>query len=167
MRMHATSKAGLRPPGRAPQRVVDGSFPLAASVGYQIRATHRLLQRRLQARIAPHGITLGMWYFLRALWEEDGLTQSELSRRVGTMEPTTLTAIQAMQRKGLVKRIRSKQDRRKLAVCLTPKAQELKQQLLPLARKVVEQATDTLAAAQVRQLLLLLDAIQTNLAADD
>ena len=112
MPLRSISKAGTRPLRRAPQRAIDSIFPLVSSVGYQIRATHRLLQRRLQARIEPHGVTLGMWYFLRALWEEDGLTQSELSRRVGTMEPTTLTAIQTMQRKGLVRRIRSKQDRR-------------------------------------------------------
>ena len=92
-----------------------------------------------------------MWYFLRALWEEDGLTQSELSRRVGTMEPTTLTAIQTMQRNGLVKRIRNKQDRRKLSICLTPKANALKMQLLPIARDVVEQATGGLAPAAPQQ----------------
>lgn len=66
------------------------------SVGFQIRDAHRLMQRYLQSQIEPHGLSLGMWYFLRALWFEDGLTQSELSRKVGTMEPTTLAAIKAM-----------------------------------------------------------------------
>src|ERR671912_2557274 len=74
------------------------AFPLEASIGYQLRATNRLIQRLLQSRIAPYGVTLGMWYFLRALWEEDGLTQSELSQRVGTMDPTTLSAIAGMER---------------------------------------------------------------------
>jgi DNA-binding MarR family transcriptional regulator len=107
-----------------------------------------------------------MWYFLRALWEENGLTQSELSRRVGTMEPTTLTAIQTMQRSGLVKRVRNKEDRRKLHIYLTPKANELKIQLLPIAREVVEQATGNFAPADTRKLLSLLGAIQMNLGAD-
>src|SRR5262245_43915778 len=120
MRSNAKSKARAGAPTPTPQRAADFSFPLDLSVGYQIRMTHRMLQRHLQARIEPHGVTLGMWYFLRALWEEDGLTQSELSRRIGTMEPTTLTAIQTMQRNGLVKRVRSKEDRRKLQIYLTP-----------------------------------------------
>ena len=84
-------------------------FPLQESVGYQIRATHRLLQRYLQMKIEPYDVTLGMWYFLRALWNEDGLTQRELSNRIGTMEPTTLSAIQIMERRGLVTRVRRKQ----------------------------------------------------------
>jgi hypothetical protein len=86
----------------------QADFPVTVSVGYQIRATHRALQRFLLLKIEPHGVTLGMWYFLRALWTEDGLTQRELSRRVGTMEPTTLSAIVKMERIGLVKRSRNK-----------------------------------------------------------
>jgi DNA-binding MarR family transcriptional regulator len=163
MPSNAKPKAKEASPGRLPQRAADISFPLDLSVGYQIRMTHRMLQRYLQIRIEPYGVTLGMWYFLRALWEEDGLTQSELSRRVRTMEPTTLTAIQTMQRNGLVKRVRSKDDRRKLHVYLTPKANELKKQLLPIAREVVEQATGNFAAADTRKLLSLLGAIQMNL----
>ena len=157
------SKAGAGSLVRPQRRAVDFNFPLDLSVGYQIRMTHRLLQRRLQDRIEPYGVTLGMWYFLRALWEEDGLTQSELSRRVGTMEPTTLTAIQTMQRSGLVKRVRNKDDKRKLHVYLTPKANDLKRQLLPIARDVVEQATGNFVAADMRKLLSLLSAIQMNL----
>src|ERR687894_1049478 len=83
-------------------------FPLDASVGYQVRMVYRAMQRLLQTRIGPHGVTLGMWYYLRALWSEDGLTQRQLSHRIGTMEPTTLGAIQIMERNGLVRRVRSR-----------------------------------------------------------
>ena len=100
-------------------------FPLEASVGYQVRMVYRAMQRLLQSRIEPHGVTLGMWYYLRALWSEDGLTQSELSRRIGTMEPTTRGAIQAMERSTLVKRVRSKDDRRKVHIRLPKKGRDL------------------------------------------
>src|SRR5438270_2003283 len=94
------------------------SLPLARSVGYQIRATHRLVQRALQARIEPHGVSLGMWYYLRVLWDHDGMTQRELSRMVGQMEPTTLSAIAAMEKEGFVRRVRNAQDKRKMNVYL-------------------------------------------------
>jgi MarR family transcriptional regulator, organic hydroperoxide resistance regulator len=164
--MPSNAKSKAKAPLRSPERASGSSFALELSVGYQIRTTHRMLQRHLQMRIEPHGVTLGMWYFLRALWEEDGLTQSELSRRVGTMEPTTLTAIQTMQRKGLVKRIRNKQDRRKLSICLTPKANELRKQLLPIARGVVELATSGFTPADTRKLLGFLSGIQMNLGSE-
>jgi MarR family transcriptional regulator, organic hydroperoxide resistance regulator len=88
------SVAGQRRRQRPPVPAFD--LPLEKSVGYQVRMTHRALQRFLQAKIGPHGVTLGMWYFLRILWQEDGLTQRELSNRIGTREPTTLIAIAAM-----------------------------------------------------------------------
>ena len=142
-------------------------LPLAESVGYQVRMTHRALQRHLQAKIEPHGVTLGMWYFLRALWHEDGLTQRELSRRIGTMEPTTLTAIISMEREGLVSRVRNKDDRRKQNVFLTPKGQALKAKLLPLAAEGVRTATDGLSHREVGSLLQFLSAIQRNLEVAD
>ena len=141
----------------------DADFPFAESVGYQIRSTHRALQRFLQLKIEPHGITLGMWYFLRALWNEDGLNQRELSHRVGTMEPTTLSAILNMEKKGLVRRVQNKKDRRKWHVHLTPKAQALKRELIPLAREVVDTAVQGLSRKEVKQLLDGLAEVQKNL----
>ena len=138
-------------------------FPLEQSVGYQIRVTHRALQRFLQLKIEPHGVTLGMWYFLRALWHEDGLNQRELSRRVGTMEPTTLSAILNMEKKGLVRRVQNKKDRRKWHVHLTTKGRALKAELIPLAREVVDTAVQSLSRKEIRQLLEGLAEVQRNL----
>ena len=150
----------------APKAVGDPThFPVASSVGFQIRATHRLLQRFLQLKIEPHGITLGMWYFLRALWDEDGLTQRELSQRVGTMEPTTLSAILNMESRGLVRRVRDKVDRRKLHIHLTAKGRDLQHKLIPLARDVVATAVQGLSVAEEKKLLATLAEIQKNIVA--
>jgi MarR family transcriptional regulator, organic hydroperoxide resistance regulator len=121
------------------------------------------LQRLLHAKIAPHGVTTGMWYFLRALWHEDGLSQSELSRRVGAMEPTTQAAIIALERKGWIVRTRDARDARKRCVRLTPAGRRLKSRLIPLARAVVGTATAGLGKARTRALLATLAVVQTNL----
>lgn len=162
MKINKLSKAKTaRATSRTKNR--DESFPTSKSVGYQIRTTHRLLQRFLQLKIEPYGVTLGMWYFLRVLWIEDGLTQRELSRRVGTMEPTTLSAILAMEKKGYVRRVRNKKDRRKLHVYLTAKGRSIKNDLIPLAKDVVATAVEGLSARDIRQMLKGLAEIQENL----
>ncbi len=140
-------------------------LPLQRSVGYQVRMTHRRLQRFLQSKIEPFGVTLGMWYYLRILWNEDGLTQRELSRRIGSMEPTTLTALLSMERSGLVRRVRNRGDRRKMNVHLTKKGRELEVKLLPLAVEVVETATAGLSRREVDGFLRLLHLMQRNLEA--
>lgn len=139
------------------------TLPFDHSVGYQIRVTHRLVQRFLHQKISPHGVTLGMWYFLRALWHEDGLTQSELSTIVGTMEPTTLNAIKAMEASGIVRRVRNEQDRRKMNVFLTPRGRQLQKELMPLAREVVEAAVEGFSQDERRAFMTSLSAIQKNL----
>jgi MarR family transcriptional regulator, organic hydroperoxide resistance regulator len=113
---------------------------LNASLGYQIRVTHRALQNPLKATISPFGVSLGMWYFLRVLWEEDGLTRRELSNRVGTMEPTTLTALRSMEKKNLIIRKRNAFDGRKINVFLSDKGRNLRDVLLPKANRILERA---------------------------
>src|SRR5262249_36942587 len=94
-------------------------FPPTESSGYLVRDTHRAFQRLLERRIAAYGVTRGQWYFLRVLWNEDGLTQRELSARVGMMEPTTVIALRSMEKSGLIRRRRSTDDKRRSHVWLT------------------------------------------------
>lgn len=117
------------------------------SAGYLVRDAHRAFQRLLERRIAPYGVTRGQWYFLRVLWTEDGLSQRELSERVGMMEPTTVIALKSMEKAGLVRRERSAEDKRRARVWLTPKAQRLRNVLLPVARTITVEARRGVALA--------------------
>ena len=139
------------------------ALPFEESVGYQVRQTHRLLQRYLQRKIEPYGVTPGMWYFLRALWDRDGMTQRELSLVVGTMEPTTLTAIKAMERSGLVRRVKNADDRRKINIFLTRRGQALRAELMPLAKEVVGNAVANFSEEEKSALLNYLKAVQETL----
>src|SRR5215470_17532475 len=120
----------------------NSEFPPDESSGYLVRDAHRAFQRLLERRIAAYGVTRGQWYFLRALWTEDGLTQRELSARVGMMEPTTVIALRGMEKSGLIRRARSADDKRRSQVWLTAKAQRLRNELLALARGITEQAEE-------------------------
>jgi len=145
------------------QSAAFDDLPFQESIGYQLRMANRATQRYLQTQIEPHGVTLGMWYFLRALWQEDGLTQRELSHRIGTMEPTTLSALTAMERSGFITRERGEADRRKLNVKLTEKGRALKKVLMPCAHEVINRATAGLNDSDRCQFIRFLIAVQDNL----
>jgi DNA-binding MarR family transcriptional regulator len=140
-------------------------YPPSESVGHQVRWAHRALQRELEERLRAYGITAGMWHFLRALWEEDGLSQRELSDRVGTTEPTTVSALHAMEKRGLAVRVPNTTDRRKSNIFLTRPAKELHDLLLREARDVNRTATAGIEAAEIRSLKSTLEKIRKNLAA--
>lgn len=142
----------------------SGAAPADRSLSATIRTIHRAFSRAMQARVADHGVSIGQWFFLRVLWEEDGLTQRELSQRVGMMEPTTVTALNGMERRGLVQRVRNPHDRRKVNIFLTPKGRGLRDALLQCATEVGEQAVRGIPPADVEHLLQVLQSVLANLA---
>jgi len=163
--MQERRRTASRPIGN---RASPVEFPLAESSGFLVRDANRAFQRLLEKRIARYGVSRGQWYFLRVLWAEDGLSQRELSARVGTMEPTTAIALRSMERSGLVRRVRSRDDKRRAQVWLTPKAQRLRNELLALARGITDAAEagigrDDLALFRrlIRRMTENLDRIET------
>jgi DNA-binding MarR family transcriptional regulator len=92
--------------------------------------------RSLHARLTAHGVSFGHWTFLRILWLQDGLTQRELSHLAGVMEPTTLTAVRAMQDMGMVERRQLDGNRKNMHVFLTESGRALEKVLVPLAEDV-------------------------------
>jgi DNA-binding MarR family transcriptional regulator len=137
------------------------------SVGYLLRFAFRFYSRALEQRTLPFGVSGGQWRFLRILWTEDGLTQIELSRRVGMREPTTVAAVNGLERAGLVERRKSSSDRRKIHIHLTRRGKRLKVKLLPFVAEVNALGLKGLSAQEVRNLRRALLKIMSNLRAKD
>jgi MarR family transcriptional regulator, organic hydroperoxide resistance regulator len=105
-----------------------------------------------------------MWFFLRILWHEDGLTQRELSNRIGLTEPTALTTVANMESAGLITRIRNETDRRRINVFLTKRGRALREKMLPIAYEVNAKALDGLSASEIQLLLNMLKRMREQLA---
>ncbi len=136
-------------------------------LAHLVKDATRALLRALQMRLTAHDVSLGHWTFLRILWEKDGLTQRELSEQAGVMEPTTFSALNAMEKLGYVTRRQLPDNRRKIYVYLTPKGRLLKEKLVPLAEDVNRVAVGDVPAEHIaitRQTLLT---ILENLARDE
>jgi DNA-binding MarR family transcriptional regulator len=136
-------------------------------LAHLVKDATRALLRALQMRLAAHSVSLGHWTFLRILWEKDGLTQRELSEQAGVMEPTTFSALKAMERFGMVTRRQMPGNKKKVFVYLTPKGRLLKSKLVPLAEEVNAVAAHNVKVSDIaitRQTLL---AIIENLARDE
>jgi DNA-binding MarR family transcriptional regulator len=161
-----TTKTAASKTAASPARNPGADFPPDQSVGYLVRETHRAFLRALGARVSRHGVSIGMWYFLRALWEEDGLTQRELSRRVRMMEPTTAAALESMERRGLIGRTRNSEDRRKVNIRLTGRGRRLRGVLLRYAMEVNQVALAGIAPKNIPLLREQLARIKRNLDAD-
>ena len=135
-------------------------------LAHLVKDATRALVRALQMRLAAHKVSFGHWTFLRILWEGDGLTQRELSLEAGVMEPTTFSALKAMERLGYIRRKRG-DDRKKMHVFLTPKGRALRRSLVPLAEQVNAIAARGVRKADITATRVVLLAIIENLARDE
>lgn len=136
-------------------------------LAHLIRDTERAFRRTLQIRLAAFNVPFGHWAFLRILWEDDGLTQRELSERAGVMEPTTFAAMKTMEALGYISRTHLPGNKKNVYVYLTEAGRALKARLVPLAEDANRISSAGLSPhdlATVRRVLL---AMIHNLAQDE
>ena len=136
-------------------------------LAHLIKDATRSLVRGLQIRLAEHDVSFGHWAFLRILWERDGLTQRELSEAAGVMEPTTYTALKAMEALGYVERRHLPGNNKNMHVYLTRSGKALKKKLVPLAEEINAIGTRGLKDSEIQAARKVLLAIITNMAEDE
>ena len=132
------------------------------TVGYHLRQTNIAISRALQKRLAAYNLTSPQMIFMREIWLEEGLSQRELSARVGTAESTTVSALRVLERRKLVKRIAKPKDRRAIRVYLTPAGQQLQHDVVPKIQKVNEAIVHGIAAKDLDVFNRVLSRIQDN-----
>lgn len=120
------------------------------------------MQDLLQSKIVKYGLSIGNWYFLRALAHEDGLTHAELAAITETRAPSALSAILALERAGFVTRVQNQDDKRKVNVFLTPGGRRLNGRLKMVAEEVAAVASRDFSAQEKALFLQLLERIRTN-----
>ena len=137
------------------------------SLGFNTRMTHRAFTKALQSRLAKHNIPIGQWYYLRVLWQEDGLTQKALSDQLGIMGPTTVVALRAMERDGLIERVRNPSDRRKINIYLSEKGKALEEELSPYIQDINMQAAGEIDKDDLEAFKRVCEKIRSNLGDTD
>src|SRR5271169_650075 len=136
-------------------------------LAHLVKDATRALLRALQMRLTQHSVSLGQWTFLRILWETDGITQRELSELAGVMEPTTFTAVTAMEKLGYVTRRKLSNNRKMVYVSLTSKGRLLKRKLVPLAEEVNRIAVERVNPQDIVLMRRVLLRMIENLARDE
>jgi DNA-binding MarR family transcriptional regulator len=121
-------------------------------VAHLIKDATRALVRSLQKKLNKQNVPFSHWTFLRILWEQDGMTQRELSVEAGVMEPTTANVVRQMEEKGYITRRHLGNNMRRRHVFLTQTGRKLKNKLEPLAEAVNRIATQTISPDEIESL---------------
>ena len=133
------------------------------SLGYQLGLLNRLYDRCLQEALKEFGVAPGQFAPLVMLFEEDGLTQAELCRRINVEQPTMANTLERMERDGLVRRKADSEDRRRAHVFLTARAKEMQVQVMEAARAVSNRTVSRLSAGEQDDMFSLVGRMVENL----
>jgi DNA-binding MarR family transcriptional regulator len=145
----------------------DAPEPSQERLAHIVKDAARAYVRALQMRLVSHSVSYGHWSILRVLWDRDGLTQRELSEQAGIAEPTTFTAVKALETLGYVERMHLPGNNKNVHVYLTKSGKQLKRKLVPLAEEVNEVSVRGVSAEDVETTRRVLLAILAALAEDE
>ncbi len=141
-------------------------FSRQESYGYLTNYLARLFVRSMEQRILPLGVSPAQFAVLLVLYDEEGLSQIELSRRVLVEQPTMANTLKRMKRDGLVQPKADPHDGRRSLFFLSDKTKVIISDLLDEAQAVHECATTGMSEAEQHQLKKLLRKMISNLAGD-
>lgn len=137
------------------------------ALGYQIGLLSRLFDRALERHLSEFHVLPGQFPALVMLYEQDGLTQAELCKRIQVEQPTMANTLNRMERDGLIKRVPDPEDKRRARVHLTDRAKEFQTALMDQARDVPNQALEGLKPSDQDALFRYLALMIDNLKDDD
>lgn len=92
---------------------------------FPLYAVSRLITRNYQPYLDKLGITYPQYLVLLVLWENDGLTVNEISKRLILNTNTTTPLLKRLEVLGIVKRQRSGDDERKVLINLTDRGRKM------------------------------------------
>jgi DNA-binding MarR family transcriptional regulator len=150
---------------RAARRSRYDHLRLDETVGFLLADATRTMTRTFSARIARHGVGMGIFQLLRILWEQEGLTQSELAARARIRGPSAAGALHELDRRGFVRRVGDRDDGRKIRVHLTPAGRRLYDLVMPDIDVTNRVMLAGFSAAEQKTLKRMLHRMRRNLAA--
>ncbi|CAM2907760.1 MarR family winged helix-turn-helix transcriptional regulator [Legionella worsleiensis] len=128
-----------------------------------LKKANRLLIKKANELLKHHGITHAYTYFLMELYQQDGLTQSEMHKRIGIEQPTAVRTLDRMERDGFILREQSPTDRRALFIKLTDKGKQYKETIQSCAKELNDLALTGFTDNEMKLLNQLINRLNSNL----
>jgi DNA-binding MarR family transcriptional regulator len=137
-----------------PYRVEN--FECRRSLGYLIRRLHNLAVPRAEALFAHADFTFSQWVVLMAVRDGIATTCAGIARHMDHDAGATTRLIDQLERRGLIRRRRSAQDRRVVYLAITPAGRAMAEMLLPRIVDFWNQTLEDFSSKEFSQLVALM-----------
>jgi MarR family transcriptional regulator for hemolysin len=152
------------PPGEGASKLSPELFDeRGRSVPWMAKTVRRLYDVQGQKILDRENLSIAYWYYLRVLAERGELNQLELSKRVGIASTTAVPALDNLEKRGLVQRVRDPKDRRKYYVSLKGEGRRLIDAMLPELVNMFSASLDGISPRDMRVFWKVAHQIENNL----
>ncbi|MCB8814627.1 MarR family winged helix-turn-helix transcriptional regulator [Desulfosporosinus shakirovi] len=138
-------------------------FKLEDSLGFILSKTNTRLKNKLLQRFNEYNVTPEQWSVLNCLWTQEGLTPKELADMIFKDKPNTNRILEKLQTKELIVRKPHPVDRRAYQIFLTNRGWALKDELVPKAIQLLEEATKGIEKQKIAEIIKLLNQMYDNI----
>jgi DNA-binding MarR family transcriptional regulator len=136
-------------------------FQVKNSIGFLLGQASKKTSSRFMQLMKENNIDFGHagWIVLIRLWEEDGLSQQEISIRSGVAKPNISAYSDQLEKDNYIVRTQDSSDRRNYKLFLTSKGKSYKDICIKLAEQANEETLQSLSDNQKDELIKLLKKI--------
>lgn len=135
------------------------------SLGFLTNRVGRLMGIHLKNRIGKEEFDMPAHCIgiLAELWEQDGIIQQDLAISIVKDKATIARALELMEKKNIIVRIKDEKDKRNKKIFLTYKGNQLQNQVMFHGDGVLKDAKDSISKEELDNCLHTLEKIYHNL----
>lgn len=135
-------------------------YDIEKSIGFLLSKGCQRAWAILREEIEQYDLTPPQFALLAFLWQQDGLTQVELSEK-GQIDRSTIGGlIDRLERNGLLERRQHPQDRRAYRIYLTEQGKAMESALSACAERSLKKFTSGLNEHEVKELRRMLEILR-------
>ena len=131
-------------------------YNIENSIGFLLSKGYQRAWAILREEIEQYDLTPPQFALLAFLWQQDGLTQVELSEKGQVDRSTVGGLIDRLERNGLLERRQHPQDRRAYLIYLTEHGKAMESTLSACAERSLQRFTADLSEAEIKELRRIL-----------
>ncbi len=133
---------------------------------FALHSTTLAMNKVYRKLLAGLGLTYSQYLVMMVLWEQDGLTLSDIGKRLFLDSATLTPLFKRLEAAGLLRRDRGRHDERQIIISLTPQGQALKARAASVPQGIA-QTLVACSAEEAHALKARLERLRAQLAQDE
>ena len=134
-------------------------FDRQSSFGWMINVVANLAAKKFDKELKKHGLSIALWPTMMCLWEEEGITQTDIAKKSKVENSTTTRTLDKLENLGLLERRSDPNSRRSFRIYLTDSGRALKSKLIHIPVEINQEMLNSLDKEEQRTMIALLQKI--------